>query len=286
MSSRIVTMADYPGLPGSPLLAGAFLVAHAVHHGKELHINRDGSTTIEGLPVAEYFGPPPRHGPPAAGKVAPTEGSANIFRLVNGEWELSFGGVYVPREPDLIGLRYLHKLLEHQRYEVSAFKLMVLVSEPEDCMKEAELLEGDVATDATEDDDGDPESAPCVVTTEFWDKFYDDEDRGALLDMLEKAKEDVGILQAKGKVIEAVQAAENAKRLEDWMEQNVPKKRTDAAYFPSRAKRAAASVGNAVRRAIERLEPSHPPLAEHLTHSIELGMHCCYNPKQPVRWVL
>jgi hypothetical protein len=50
--------------------------------------------------------------------------------------------------------------------------------------------------------------------------------------------------------------------------------------------RARASVTRAVRQAIDRIQPHHAALADHLTRCLRTGTHCSYVPTQPMSWTI
>jgi tetratricopeptide (TPR) repeat protein len=54
----------------------------------------------------------------------------------------------------------------------------------------------------------------------------------------------------------------------------------------SNAERARASVTRAVRQAIDRIQPHHAALADHLTRCLRTGTHCSYVPTQPMSWTI
>lgn len=60
MSARLTDTANSPIPPGPELLESAFLIAYALREGKKLQIERNRTTTIEGISVSEFFAPSSR----------------------------------------------------------------------------------------------------------------------------------------------------------------------------------------------------------------------------------
>ena len=179
MSSHLLKTDNCLTLPGKQVIESAFLIAHALREGKELHIHRDGAATIERIPVAEFFASPQSTKPHVTPGSPPSAGSGNVFRLEYGSWNLAFGGIKVYREPNSVGLQYCHKLLERQFNYVSASRLVGMVAdEPVEIMKKQDLLEGDVATYEAQNPKGGDESITEVVTSEYIDEILSEEDRG------------------------------------------------------------------------------------------------------------
>jgi len=233
-----------------------------VRGGKDLHIKRDGTTTIEGIPVAEFFAPGKK--PAVSRDESASDAYSNIFRLEDGCWRLKFGGFEVLREPYSVGLHYCHELLKRQPSDVAASRLVLLVNgEPVDIMDEKDLLEGDVATEEPQSPGDGDDVVPKVVTEEFYDEIMSDEDRDRIWESVAALEDKSMEFKAKGAVIDAAASQEEAMQLRAYLEKHAPK--TDGAYFPNRTRQDRNSVGNAIWRAVERLEKSHPPLAAHLS---------------------
>jgi hypothetical protein len=407
MSARLTDTANSPIPPANEILELACLIAYAQREGKELHIERNGTTTIEGSPVSEFFAPSSRfmtgdlvdlpslanklkssadpvsaylkgqlseatmqalakyrgwfsdpvplqkgllgdlnkiirgksvfeaqrfahirlrpatrallaqtpqadtrvllnrrliedaypleisrklYKSPGDKKLAavrnesPSDGFSNIFRLEDGCWRLKFGGIEVPREPDL-GLHYCHKLIQQQPNDVTASRLVTLVNgEPVAIMEEKDILGCNIATYEVPSSSGADNTEARFVTSEFLDEIISDEDRIWVMKSIASLKDEAATMKANGKVFDAAVCQNDAVQLQNWLERHAPE--TDGNYFESRSRRDRKSVSIAITRTIKRLEKSHPPLAAHLRESIHKGSSCSYRPKNSISWVL
>jgi hypothetical protein len=114
MKTRFIEMADDRRFPDEHIVTSAFLIAHALRGGRELQIKRDGTTTIEGVPLVEFFAQKQKAKRDVIRDDLPIDGARNIFRIHNGLWKLAFGGFVLHREPNSIGLRYSRNLVREE----------------------------------------------------------------------------------------------------------------------------------------------------------------------------
>ena len=274
---------NFPVPPRPDDLVSAFLIAHAVRTGKELHIKRDGTTTIDGIPMAEFF--TPGKNPAVDRNAPPANGCSNIFRLEEGCWRLKCAGIEVARQPYSVGLHYCHELITRVYRDVSSSQLVVLVNgEAVDAVNEEDLVGSNIATYEVPSPSGNGNTETRCVTAEFYDQIMSKEDRDRMSQALERLKELAATFRANGKADDAITSQEEAEQVQAWMDKHAPCR--DTAYFDNELTRNRKSVCNAIARTVNGLQRSHPLLGAHLRMSITTGLFCSYCPETPTPWVL
>lgn len=61
---------------------------------------------------------------------------------------------------------------------------------------------------------------------------------------------------------------------------------TTSTHGPDGLERARVAVTMRIRGAIDQIEKEHYALGRHLSHSIETGRFCSYEPESPINWSL
>jgi hypothetical protein len=207
---------------------------------------------------------------------SPEEGeeaiSLNIFRLVDGKWQIRFNGLEMSRKRS-VALTYIHELLSIRHGTISPTELLTrhygesrLVKSKEEFVDEgySELHLG--------------------TQSNFAEAILTDDARRRMTAALFELKEDLAQLRDAGEVALAFEKKQEIERVEELLRQT--KFRNHNARFNGRADRDRKSVCIAIARGLEHIAEDHPALARHLDNSIRTGRRCSYEPETDIRWLL
>lgn len=255
---------------GDTIVHAAILIEKALKLGMA-KISPDHSITVCGdllqSPTAE------------SADVNATE-NVNSIQFDGKCWSFQFDGLTVD-DKDRLGWHYIQRLIQRPQQDVHVTELVSFVNgEPVSVMKMDEIGYGDVAVETIEDDEGN--ETQRVVTTEFRDEILSDENRAWVLSLLEKEREHLVVLQAKGLAREVLIKKEEIKEIQAYLTKARFGKIN--ACFTNRAEVDRKSVAKAMKEAIKKIAGKHPALAEHLKGAIETGEYCSYRPQMDVCW--
>lgn len=260
-------------MPGAEIIQAAILIAEALKIGR-VRISPDASVTVDGIQVSGVS-------TQTREDSCLTTRPANKFHFDGKTWTLQYAGMVV-FESDRVGLHYIKQLIQHPRAEIHATELVTgAYGEPEDIVKEVELLEDGMAIANRDEDCVD---SPCghMTTTEFRDEILSDDDRAFVNHLLGKAKEELDALKTEGRIDQIEAKETEIEKVEDYLRKHrFGDKNT---HFDGRADKDRKSVAKAIKDAIGKLAEGHPSLAKHLRDSITTGGYCSYSPEAVINW--
>jgi hypothetical protein len=218
----------------------------------------------------------------ASGRQAKADKKANKFQFDGHTWTLQYEGKVV-FEKSRLGLFYIALLIQRGGGEIHVTKMITKAhGEEVDVFNEPELLEGDVAVGGQDEND-DENPGGYVVTTEFRDEILSDEDRGFVLDLLEKAEVELVRLKIRGWPEPIKQQELIIEQIKDYLRKT--RFMGHNVCFAGRAEPDRKSVAKAINQAIAKIAKKHPALAEHLRKpTIKTGEYCSYKPTPDVHW--
>lgn len=253
--------------------AGADEVVEAVRrvHDGELAF----PPALAGVVVEEFRRRGEGAGAPTAGRAGPatrdpSDGAAPMgrFELEGDYWTIEFGGS-VTRVADMNGMHDIALLLERPGSEVHVLDILGCRGGVEVSATAApnQVLEADLRMDRHSTQpvlDGAAKRAYRARAA-------------ALEDELEEAR-------SYGDEERAARARYELDTLIDELERAVGLGGRDRSLAASSAERARVNVTRAITRAIARIRPHDPSLAQHLERSITRGTFCVYAPERPIGW--
>lgn len=273
MNNLLPSPAEATALQGAEIIQAAVLIARALNSGR-VKLNPDSSVTVDGVPldVASSL---------QGGEQTLAKQPANKFQFDGHTWTLQYEGKVVS-EPNRVGLRYIKQLIQRARTEIHVTELVTSVyGEPVDVVPEANLL--DVLPEANLLEDGEGNyPLGLVVAPEFQDEILPDEDRGYVLNLLEKAREELATIKINGQTDLIAEKEGEIEKIEDYLRSTRFGDRN--AHFDGRADKDRKSVAKAIKEAIGKLADKHPALASHFCKSIKTGVFCLYEPETELNW--
>jgi hypothetical protein len=180
----------------------------------------------------------------------------NVFRLEGDTWALTFAGRTV-RVRDRKGVRYIARLLEEPRREVSALDLAAAEG-----AADGEALLGN--------------SGPLLDATA----------KQAYRRRLDEIEADIREAEEHGDRGRALRAKDEHELLTRELSRAFGLGGRERPAAGSPAERARVSVTRAIRQVLLRIAEHHPALGAHLNHTIATGAFCAYapDPKDVIEW--
>ncbi len=212
-------------------------------------------------------------------------------RVIAGHeaWTFAFDGIQVPIR-DSGGLRYVIHLLLHPGKPISAGDLILRVNPSVPAADDAEQIaadlqrqqESDVPADSSDSSTG---SGTARRREHLYtpDKVFDKTGMDTTMKHLAEIGESLDDAKERGNEEKVKQLTIKRDRLLKIFRAG-RNKTGRSRVLGSEDEKIRKSVGNAITRAIDRLEKVHPRLAEHLLAYVSTGSNCEYRPPDGVRW--
>jgi hypothetical protein len=197
---------------------------------------------------------------------APSGEQGNVFRKEGEYWTIGYEGTTI-RLRDSAGLRYLARLLERPGQEFLAMTLAVS------------------AQGLAAPPDARPDEPGLGLGVESGEPVVDRQAQASYKRKLVELAAELEEAEALGDAERAAQVQAERDTLVRHLAQAVGLGGRSR-RFETSAERARVSVTKAVRKAMDRIEESHPKLGRHLEGAVRTGKYCSYDPGRgsPTRW--